>query len=164
MHREGGMEPQPDMDREPIMDRERVMNPEPDIALEPDMGSGRRPERAPEPGPTDEPRVAVGQSLAVTAALYARAALVIGPDGGPAHLAAAVGTPTIRLYGPAPVARFGPWPPRADQVVLVDASLACVPCGVLDNPPCGARTEPACMLALGVSEVLDAARRVLSTD
>jgi ADP-heptose:LPS heptosyltransferase len=98
-----------------------------------------------------------GQSLSVTAAIYERCALLVGLDGGGAHLAAAVGIPTVRLYGPAPSDVFGPWPPHdADQRVLVAGGLACVPCGQLEAPPCGATTLPACMLALGVEDVLNA--------
>jgi ADP-heptose:LPS heptosyltransferase len=77
------------------------------------------------------------------------------------HLAAALGVPTVRLYGPAPPEVFGPWPPRADQRVLITRSLACVPCGHLVDPPCGATRLPACMLALTADEVLAAARQVL---
>ena len=105
---------------------------------------------------------ACGQSLDVSAALYQRCALVIALDSGAAHLAAAVGTPTVRLYGPAPPDTFGPWPRRADQHVLMTRRLACVPCGHLEAPPCGARALPACMLALGVDDVLNVARAQLA--
>src|SRR5205823_8434035 len=99
---------------------------------------------------------ASGQSLEVSAAIYERCALLVTVDGGAGHLAAAVGTPTVRLYGPAPPDVFGPWPPRPDQRVLITHKLECVPCGHLESPPCGARERPACMLALGVSDVLKA--------
>ena len=95
-----------------------------------------------------------GQSLEVSAAIYERCDLVVAVDGGAAHRAAAVGTPTIRLYGPAQPETFGPWPPRADQHVLLTRALACAPCGNLEAPPCGARALPACMLALSVDDVL----------
>jgi ADP-heptose:LPS heptosyltransferase len=109
------------------------------------------------------PPIAAGQSLPTSAAIFERCALLIAPDGGAAHLAAVVGTPTIRLYGPAPPRVFGPWPapPALDQQVLITRQLACVPCGHLIDPPCGARTEPACMLAIGVDAVMELARRVL---
>jgi ADP-heptose:LPS heptosyltransferase len=97
-----------------------------------------------------------GQPLDVSAAIYARCAALVAPDSGAAHLAAAVGTPTVRLYGPAPPAVFGPWPARPDQRVLLTDALPCVPCGHLEAPPCGAERLPACMLALGVTDVLKA--------
>jgi ADP-heptose:LPS heptosyltransferase len=106
--------------------------------------------------------VTCDQSLDVAAALYQRCSVLVGVDGGAAHLAAAVGTPTVRLYGPAPADVFGPWPPRKDQRVLVTSALACVPCGQLAAPPCGATALPACMLALGVDEVLKAIKAELS--
>jgi ADP-heptose:LPS heptosyltransferase len=97
-----------------------------------------------------------GQSIEVSAAVYERCALVVTVDSGAGHLAAAVGTPTVRLYGPAPASVFGPWPPRKHQRVIATDRLACAPCGFLESPPCGARASPACMLALGVSDVLNA--------
>lgn len=108
----------------------------------------------------DLPRLC-GQSLDVSAALYARSALLVSVDSGAAHLAAAVGTPTVRLFGPAPPSVFGPWPARSDQQVLATSHLACAPCGFLDAPPCGAQASPACMLALGVEDVVNAIRRQL---
>jgi len=107
--------------------------------------------------------VASGQALGVSAALYQRCGLLVGPDGGGAHLAAAVGTPTVRVYGPVSSRVFGPWPSvAADHHVLVAANqLACVPCGHLESPPCGATTLPACMLAVGVDDVLNAASAYL---
>jgi ADP-heptose:LPS heptosyltransferase len=104
---------------------------------------------------------ACGQSLEVSAAIFQRCALVVTVDGGAGHLAAAVGTPTVRLYGPAAAAVFGPWPPRSDQRVIVTAALDCVPCGNLETPPCGARRLPACMLALSVDDVVNAVRAQL---
>jgi heptosyltransferase-2/heptosyltransferase-3 len=100
--------------------------------------------------------LAYGQSLEASAALYERCAVLVTVDGGGGHLAAAVGTPTVRLYGPASAQVYGPWPARADQQVLGAHGLACVPCGHLQDPPCGARTSPACMLAIGVADVLQA--------
>jgi heptosyltransferase-1 len=49
---------------------------------------------------------------ASSARLAARAALFVGADTGPTHLAAAAGTPTLALFGPTPVERFGPVGPR----------------------------------------------------
>lgn len=50
---------------------------------------------------------------AAVARLAARAALFVGADTGPTHLAAAAGTPTLALFGPTDPARFGPAGPRA---------------------------------------------------
>jgi ADP-heptose:LPS heptosyltransferase len=48
-------------------------------------------------------------SLAELAALQRRARLMIGSDTGPLHLAAAVGTPCLGLYGPTDAGRSGPY-------------------------------------------------------
>jgi ADP-heptose:LPS heptosyltransferase len=104
---------------------------------------------------------ACGQSLDVSAAIYERCALLIGLDGGAAHLAAAVDTPTVRLYGPTPAEVFGPWPASTNQRVVRTDKLACAPCGHLESPPCGATTLPACLLALGVDDVLNVVSAVL---
>ena len=99
-----------------------------------------------------------GQALDVSAALYARCAVVISVDSGAGHLAAAVGTPTVRLYGPASARIFGPLSASAHQRVLTTDALDCAPCGSLESPPCGARVSPACMLALDVEDVMNAVR------
>jgi len=72
-------------------------------------------------------------SFGVLAGLLAQADLVLGPDSGPLHLAVAVGTPTIHLFGPADPVLFGPWGDPARHVVL-SSSWACAPCGRLDWP------------------------------
>lgn len=104
--------------------------------------------------------VLVGQPLGVFAAILALAAVVAGPDNGPLHLAATVGTATVRLYGPASPEIFGPWPAAERQRVLHDRTLACVPCGQLVDPPCGATVTPACMRALSTDRVLTAIREI----
>ncbi|HVO51944.1 MAG TPA: glycosyltransferase family 9 protein [Thermoanaerobaculia bacterium] len=68
------------------------------------------------PSPSNSPLpllLAPATSPASTARLAARAALFVGADTGPTHLAAAAGTPTLALFGPTPPERFGPVGPRA---------------------------------------------------
>ncbi len=59
---------------------------------------------------------------AASARLAAAAALFVGADTGPTHLAAAAGTPTIALYGPTDPLRYGPVGPRVR--ILRDGSGA----------------------------------------
>lgn len=66
------------------------------------------------PGPLD----AVARALA-------RCAVVVGGDSGLGHLARAVGTPVVMLFGPTDAARHPPDPGRLDLTV---AGLACRPC------------------------------------
>lgn len=108
---------------------------------------------------TAPPRDLTGATnVAELVALYARCALVLGPDSGALHLAVAAGTPTIHLYGPADPVRFGPWgDPARHRVVAADRH--CDRCGDLSPArPRGA----ACMLAIGTDEVLAAARAQLT--
>jgi heptosyltransferase I len=57
-------------------------------------------------------RITPPTSLPELAALARRAKVFIGSDTGPLHLAAAVGTPCIGLYGPWPAVRHGPYGPQ----------------------------------------------------
>ncbi len=100
-------------------------------------------------------RTTVGQ----LAALLRRAALVLGVDSGPMHLAAAQGMPTIHLYGPGDAGRFGPWGDPARHVV-VRAGVWCSPCGVFAACPRGLPV-PECMARIEEQEVIDVASKAL---
>jgi heptosyltransferase I len=58
-------------------------------------------------------------------ALARSAAVVVSGDTGPLHLAAAVGTPIVGLYGPTPAERNGPWDP-ADRCVSRHDQCRCI--------------------------------------
>ena len=64
-------------------------------------------------------------TLRELACLYRQAALVITTDSGPMHLAAAVGTPVVALFGPTDPARTGPYGPGHR---VIRRGLACMPC------------------------------------
>ena len=55
-------------------------------------------------------------TIAEMVALFRRATLVVGGDTGPIHVAAALGVPTIGLYGPTSARRNGPYGPRATAI------------------------------------------------
>lgn len=48
-------------------------------------------------------------ALSVVAACLRRCRMFIGNDTGLMHMAAAIGTPTLGLFGPSPVTQYGPW-------------------------------------------------------
>jgi ADP-heptose:LPS heptosyltransferase len=56
------------------------------------------------------------------AALLAQASLFVGNDSGPGHLAAAVGVPTLSLFGPTAAAR---WRPRGPHTRVLEAPGGC---------------------------------------
>jgi ADP-heptose:LPS heptosyltransferase len=72
-------------------------------------------------GLPDAANLAGRTDLSELAALVADAALVVTVDTGAAHLATAYGTPSVVLFGPAPVSRWGP--PAGPHVVLTDERL-----------------------------------------
>ena len=87
-----------------------------------------------------------------------RAALFVGGDSGPMHIAATTDVPIVVLFGPTLPAHWAPWRPAALPVAIVDAGpLPCRPC---DQRVC----EPGdfrCLTRIGPETVIDAARRLL---
>lgn len=79
------------------------------------------------------------------ACLYRRADLVVTTDTGPMHIAAAVGTRVIALFGPTDPSRTGPYG-RGHRVLCRE--LACRPCF---KKKCA---DPVCLTQLTVEEVL----------
>ncbi len=89
-----------------------------------------------------------GGDLAVYAALLQRAALVVANDTGPAHMAAALGTPVISVLGATYADRWAPWgpqvvvaqrPPQGDTLAWpqVDEVLALARSQLAAPPPNG---------------------------
>ena len=93
-------------------------------------------------------------SLEELTALLSGAALFLGNDSGPAHLAAACGTPSIVLFGPQEPRRFAPW---SERTIVLHHPVACFPCRqrvcVMPEDPCVNRNEVADVIAR-VREVL----------
>jgi heptosyltransferase-2 len=95
-------------------------------------------------------------SLGLTKSVLRRCQLLVTTDSGPRHLAAALGVPTVSLFGPTHRAWSENYHPRA-----IDLQRS-VPCG-----PCQQRVCPLghhrCMRELSVNEVLGAVQRLLSS-
>jgi heptosyltransferase-2/heptosyltransferase-3 len=109
----------------------------------------------------NEAIVAAGDtSLGELAAIMARSSLVIGTDSGPLHLAVAVGTPSVHLYGPVDVHTFGPWGDPSFHIALT-SRLDCIPCNRLDYSAEEIEEHP-CVRSISVEMVLEAAHRLLS--
>lgn len=90
------------------------------------------------------------------AALLKRAALVLSGDTGPLHLAQAVGTPVVAIFGPTDPTNTGPCGPSA---VVLRRSVPCGPCYDLRSPAdCKLPDRSAvCMQLVTVEEVFQAA-------
>ena len=95
-------------------------------------------------------------SLKELGALTARARLFIGVDSMPMHLAAAMGTPTVALFGPSSEDEWAPW--NVKQRV-VTSTHSCRPCRV---DGCGGGKVSECLTLLPVDAVHAAARELLA--
>ncbi|MDF3011428.1 MAG: lipopolysaccharide heptosyltransferase [Burkholderiales bacterium] len=88
-------------------------------------------------------------------ALIARARLFVGVDSMPMHVAAALGVPTIALFGPSGDREWGPW---AVAHRVVTTTHSCRPCGLAG---CGDGGISDCLVNLDVQQVYAAARELL---
>jgi len=88
--------------------------------------------------------------------LARRARLVVAADTGPLHIACAVGTPVVGIYGPTDPARNGPFSP---QDAVVRRTPLCSPC---HRRRCA--VHEGVMDAITAPEVLQAAERRLGVD
>jgi heptosyltransferase II len=91
------------------------------------------------------------------AAAIARAGLLIACDSGPVHLATAVGTPVLALFGPTAPARWGPPPPGR----ALSLGLACSPCSNHGGDTCP-EGHHRCLADLSPAAVVAAAREMLA--
>ena len=105
--------------------------------------------------PFQVPSLAGQLTLKELAALLARARLFIGMDSAPMHIAAAVGTPVVALFGPSGANIWGPWQVPA-RVITSDHS--CRPCG-LDG--CGGSKRSDCLEVISADRVLNAVLELL---
>jgi heptosyltransferase-3 len=94
-------------------------------------------------------------SIKELGALIARARLFIGVDSMPMHVAAALGTPTVALFGPSGDREWGPW---GVESRVVTSTHSCRPCGLAG---CGDGGVSDCLVRLGVEPVYAAARELL---
>jgi len=93
--------------------------------------------------PSGTVNIAGKLNLAENAFLFSRAKCYVGPDTATTHMAAAIGTPTIALFGPSNPVKWGPWPKgfaenrnpfhmkgtqRVKNVLLLQGEGECVPC------------------------------------
>jgi heptosyltransferase-2 len=98
-------------------------------------------------------------SLLASAELIRRSALLVTNDSLPQHLASAMGTRTVTIFGPTiPAFGFGPLAPGSDTVG--HDAMPCRPCHPHGPPSCPLRHHR-CLQDLGESTVLDRALRAL---
>lgn len=109
--------------------------------------------------------VAGRTSLKETGALIEMSALFIGNDSCPLHIAAAVGTPAVGIFGPSNIEQFHPIGKPSYRLRIVHSKLPCAPCANFigtDAPwvPNSCHSF-ACLNAISPSEVAEAAIELL---
>ncbi|HSL04522.1 MAG TPA: putative lipopolysaccharide heptosyltransferase III [Nitrospiraceae bacterium] len=88
-------------------------------------------------------------------AIAKKSALFVGSDSGAMHIAAAVGTPVVALFGPSNPAEWGP---RGEAIEVIYKGLDCRTCF---HPTCH-RGEQNCMKLISVDEVETASKRLIA--
>lgn len=111
-------------------------------------------------GPAGSRVVRCGEfDLSELRALVGRAALFIGGDSGPLHIAATTNVPVVALFGPTLPARSMPWRGSQTRAVAIDAGeLPCRPCHQRQCVPGDFR----CLTNIGPERVVAAAEQLLS--
>jgi ADP-heptose:LPS heptosyltransferase len=101
-----------------------------------------------------------GVGLAEAAALLGELDVFVTGDTGPMHLAHAVGTPVVAVFGPSDPVRYAPRGTR-DRIVRID--LPCSPCNRIRLPParCAGHT-PDCLAGVPAAAVTAAIDDVLA--
>jgi ADP-heptose:LPS heptosyltransferase len=95
-------------------------------------------------------------SLPEVTALAARARLFVGNDSGIAHIAAAVGAPSVVIFGSSNITHWRPWAHAPAEVVREE--LPCQPC---PGYTCAEFDQPECIRRVPVERVVAAIERVM---
>jgi lipopolysaccharide heptosyltransferase II len=101
-------------------------------------------------GPGGVYNLAGKTSMDLLPAVLKACALFIGVDSAGMHIAAAVGTPTVSIFGPSAPAS---WAPRGPEHLVVHRNLPCVPCR---QKGCDGTERSRCLDELTVAEVMSA--------
>ena len=114
-------------------------------------------------------------SLGAAGCILSRAACYIGPDTAMTHVAAALGVPTVALYGPTDPVKWGPWPKdhgaatnpwqrvgsqSVGKVRLVQGDTPCTPC-MLEGCERNIESTSDCLQQLPAARVIAAMESAL---
>lgn len=88
------------------------------------------------------------------AALIEKCSLIIGNDSGPLHLAVAVGTPVLGIYGPTNPKLQGPYGDK--NITIVKEELECLYCNLLECP-----IGNICMTQLSKDLIIDKVKQLI---
>ena len=122
-----------------------------------------RPSGWPDSGPI---HTVSDASLVELVGVMERCSLYVGNDSGPMYVAAALGVPTIGIYGPSSPQRTSPRSTTGAPHIAVSASFECSPCRErffeeCPSPP-SPDERPPCLNEISVEMVAEAVERFLS--
>lgn len=99
-------------------------------------------------------------TLPALGALIDRMAVLLTNDSGPAHIAYALGTPAVTVFGGTDPSRWGP--PLERRFVALTNPVSCWPCPHWVCPPEAAGYDRQCLDGISVDRVVDAADRAMA--
>lgn len=91
-------------------------------------------------------------SLQQLMAVLARSRVLVSTDTGPAHVAAALATPVISIFGPSEASNTGPFASNNGWAVAVTENVGCNPC--VNTERANTCTDNKCMQAVTPSDVM----------
>lgn len=102
----------------------------------------------------DDCTLAPNSSVSELAGLINKCSLIIANDSGPMHISAAIGIPTLGIFGPTDPEKHGPYSINSEFINKKD--LHCIICNKLICP-----FNHECMTDLNTSELIDKVKRLL---
>jgi lipopolysaccharide heptosyltransferase II len=97
-------------------------------------------------------------SVKELAAAISELDVLVSADSGPVHIASALGTPTVAVYGPTSPLRWGP---LGEKNEVIWHELPCAPCSNHGGANCPMSLGVECMRSIKSSELVDAVKRLL---
>ncbi len=94
-------------------------------------------------------------NLTKMAALISKCNLILANDSGPMHISAALGVPTLGLFGPTDPQKHGPFSENSDYLIISD--LHCIICNKLECP-----FNKECFYQMDIEEILNKCLNLLS--
>lgn len=106
------------------------------------------------PGNKIDASIVAGRSVSYIASLLKSSSLHVGNDSGITHLASALGTPTVAVFGPTDPRIWGPY---GNNTQIITPGYPCSPCSEEDLRRC---SDVRCLDEVKVSDIVRAAEKI----